>query len=86
MTHLSNFTSGSFKIWYDDVDMGPFSHTNKKNRQAKFVAPSLGHRPKGGILATGGSKRCITVSTLAEAEFYADAGFEVHVTFCFETA
>eukprot|EP00434_Breviolum_minutum_P016251 symbB.v1.2.014321.t1/scaffold1020.1/size145545/9 len=31
---------------------------------------------QGGILATGGSKRCITVSTLAEAEFYADAGFE----------
>jgi D-serine deaminase-like pyridoxal phosphate-dependent protein len=33
----------------------------------------------GGILATGGTKRCITVSTLAEAEFYADAGFEVGV-------
>ena len=31
----------------------------------------------GGILATGGSKRCITVSTLAEAEFYATEGFEV---------
>lgn len=31
---------------------------------------------QGGILATGGTKRCITVSTLAEAEFYADAGFE----------
>ena len=31
---------------------------------------------RGGILATGGSKRCIAVSTLAEAEFYADAGFE----------
>lgn len=44
-----------------------------------MLPPSLGHRPKGGILATGGSKRCITVSTLAEAEFYADAGFEVRL-------
>eukprot|EP00913_Durusdinium_trenchii_P019094 g17944.t1 len=31
---------------------------------------------QGGVLATDGTKRCITVSTLAEAEFYADAGFE----------
>ena len=25
---------------------------------------------------TGGTRRCITVSTLAEAEFYADNGFD----------
>ena len=29
-----------------------------------------------GELATDGSKRCITVSTVAEAEFYADGGFD----------
>eukprot|EP00931_Biecheleriopsis_adriatica_P108924 TRINITY_DN83195_c0_g1_i1.p1 TRINITY_DN83195_c0_g1~~TRINITY_DN83195_c0_g1_i1.p1 ORF type:complete len:416 (-),score=87.95 TRINITY_DN83195_c0_g1_i1:36-1283(-) len=31
---------------------------------------------EGGSIATGGSKRCITVSTLAEAEFFADGGFD----------
>jgi len=28
------------------------------------------------VLATGGTKKCITVSTLAEAEFFADKGFD----------
>eukprot|EP00438_Fugacium_kawagutii_P013045 Skav208338 [mRNA] locus=scaffold1961:411692:420858:+ [translate_table: standard] len=32
---------------------------------------------QGGVLATGGTKRCIAVSTLAEAEFYAEGGFEL---------
>ncbi|CAJ1333100.1 unnamed protein product [Effrenium voratum] len=31
---------------------------------------------EGAVLATGGTKRCIAVSTLAEAEFYADHGFD----------
>ena len=44
--NLSKFIYQCFflKIWYDDVDidLGPFSYTNKKNRQAKLpVAPSL---------------------------------------------
>ena len=59
-----------------------FLYQQKKSPGQVACCPFSCHRPKGGILATGGSKRCITVSTLAEAEFYADAGFEVHVTFC----
>merc|ERR1712167_240377 len=31
---------------------------------------------EGGVLATGGSKRRIVVSSLAEAEFYANGGFD----------
>lgn len=31
---------------------------------------------EGALLQTGGSKQCITVSTLQEAEFYADNGFD----------
>lgn len=31
---------------------------------------------EGGAIATAGTKRCITVSTLAEAEFFADGGFD----------
>lgn len=31
---------------------------------------------QAGELMTGGTKRCLSVSTLAEAEFYADGGFD----------
>ena len=31
---------------------------------------------EAGELMTGGSRRCISVSTLAEAEFYANGGFD----------
>lgn len=31
---------------------------------------------EGGVIATGGTCRCITVSTLAEAEFFANGGFD----------
>eukprot|EP00039_Didymoeca_costata_P010921 m.148827 g.148827 ORF g.148827 m.148827 type:complete len:370 (+) comp15006_c0_seq3:176-1285(+) len=31
---------------------------------------------EGGVIATGGSKRCITVSTLSEAAFFANGGFD----------
>ncbi len=31
---------------------------------------------EGGVIATGGTKKCVVISTLKEAEFYADNGFE----------
>ena len=51
-------------------------------RSQHALSPCFNGRPEkpfaraGGVLATGGTKRCIAVSTLAEAEFYADHGFE----------
>ncbi len=74
-TPIRNLLKG-FHNWSTPNEVVGFISIPTKKARPRW--PPLLFSAPGGILATGGSKRCITVSTLAEAEFYADAGFEVH--------